>query len=103
MSWLILLAAGLCEVAWAVGLKFAQGFTKPLASVLTLCALLASVGLLGLAMKNLPLGTAYAIWVGIGALGTAGISICFLGESVSTMKLLSLSFIALGVIGLKFS
>ncbi|MED5607959.1 MULTISPECIES: quaternary ammonium compound efflux SMR transporter SugE [Pseudomonas] len=103
MSWFILFAAGLFEVAWAVGLKYTEGFTRPWPSVLTALAMAASIGLLGLAMKQLPLGTAYAIWTGIGALGTVTLGILLFGESVAPLRLLSIALILCGLVGLKLS
>lgn len=103
MSWFILFLAGLFEVAWAVGLKYTEGFTRPWPSVLTALAMAASVGLLGLAMKHLPLGTAYAIWTGIGALGTVTLGILLFGESVAPLRLLSIALILCGLVGLKLS
>jgi len=103
MSWFILFLAGLFEVAWAVGLKYTEGFTRLWPSVLTALAMAASVGLLGLAMKHLPLGTAYAIWTGIGALGTVTLGILLFGESVAPLRLLSIALILCGLVGLKLS
>lgn len=103
MSWIILFVAGLFEVAWAVGLKYTEGFTRPLPTVLTVLAMAISVGLLGLAMKNLPLGTAYAIWTGIGALGTVAVGILLFGESMAPVRMLSVALILCGLVGLKLS
>ena len=103
MSWFILIVAGLFEVAWAVGLKYTEGFTRLWPSVLTALAMAASIGLLGLAMKHLPLGTAYAIWTGIGALGTVTLGILLFGESVAPLRLLSIALILCGLVGLKLS
>ncbi|MCJ1885160.1 quaternary ammonium compound efflux SMR transporter SugE [Pseudomonas sp. LA21] len=103
MSWIILFVAGLFEVAWAVGLKYTEGFTRLVPSVLTALAMAASVGLLGLAMKNLPLGTAYAIWTGIGALGTVAVGIWLFGESMAPVRMLSVALILCGLVGLKLS
>lgn len=100
MSWLIVLFAGLLEVAWAVGLKYTDGFSKPLPSILTLLAMAGSFYLLSIAMKSLPLGTAYAVWVGIGIIGTALFGIIILKEPLSVVKVLSIILIALGVFGL---
>ncbi|MCO2481941.1 QacE family quaternary ammonium compound efflux SMR transporter, partial [Pseudomonas aeruginosa] len=83
MSWIILFFAGLFEVGWAVGLKYTEGFSKPLPTVLTALAMLVSLGLLGLAMKHLPLGTAYAVWTGVGAVGTVIAGIVLFGESMA--------------------
>jgi quaternary ammonium compound-resistance protein SugE len=103
MNWLILLVAGLLEVVWAVGLKYTQGFTKTLPSTIVIAAMIGSVVLLGLAMKTLPVGTAYGIWVGIGAVGAAILGIVLFNESVSTMKIASLVLIVAGIAGLKAS
>ena len=103
MHWMILFLAGLLEVVWAVGLKYTQGFTKPVASIVTVTAMIASMWLLGLAMRQLPLGTAYAIWVGIGAVGAAIAGIVLFGESTSALKLGSLALVVAGIIGLKLA
>ncbi|MFG6667485.1 quaternary ammonium compound efflux SMR transporter SugE [Halomonas sp. HNIBRBA4712] len=103
MSWLILFVAGLLEIGWAVGLKYSQGFTKLWPSVWTVFALATSFLLLGLALKNLPVGTAYAIWVGIGAVGTAIMGIVLFGESAGVLKLVSLALICAGLVGLKLA
>lgn len=103
MSWIILFLAGLFEVAWAVGLKYTDGFTRPLPTLLTLAAMAVSLGLLGLAMKELPLGTAYAIWTGVGAIGTLIAGVLLFGESVALLRLASAGLIIAGLIGLKLS
>lgn len=103
MSWIILFLAGLFEVGWAIGLKYTEGFTRPLPTALTVLAMLISLGLLGLAMKQLPLGTAYAIWTGIGAVGTVIAGVILFGESVALMRLGSVALIICGLIGLKMS
>ncbi|CDZ93974.1 quaternary ammonium compound efflux SMR transporter SugE [Pseudomonas saudiphocaensis] len=103
MSWIILFLAGLFEIAWAVGLKYTEGFTRLAPSGLTIAAMAISVGLLGLAMKSLPLGTAYAIWTGIGAVGTVIAGIILFGESASLFRLGSVLLIFAGIIGLKLS
>jgi quaternary ammonium compound-resistance protein SugE len=103
MAWLLLLIAGLCEIAWAIGLKYAQGFTRLWPSVTTVSAMLISIFLLGIAMKTLPVGTSYAIWVGIGATGTAILSIVLFGESASPGRLASLGLIVAGIIGLRLA
>lgn len=103
MSWITLFCAGLFEVVWAVGLKYTEGFTRPLPTVITVAAMLASLGLLGLAMKELPLGTAYAIWTGIGAVGTVIVGIMLFGESMAPIRLLSVALIVCGLLGLKLS
>lgn len=103
MSWIILFFAGLFEIGWAVGLKYTEGFTRPLPTSLTIAAMAISVGLLGLAMKSLPLGTAYAIWTGIGAIGTVIAGVILFGESVNLFRLGSVLLICTGLIGLKLS
>jgi quaternary ammonium compound-resistance protein SugE len=103
MSWIILFFAGLFEVAWAVGLKYTDGFSKPIPSLLTVAAMVASLFLLGLAMKQLPLGTAYAIWTGIGAIGTVIAGIILFGESMALIRLASVALIICGLLGLKLS
>jgi quaternary ammonium compound-resistance protein SugE len=103
MHWLFLVLAGLLEVVWAIGLKYAQGFTKPMPPVITVAAMIGSVVLLGLAMKQLPVGTAYGIWVGIGAVGAAVLGMVLFAESVSTLKIVSLVLIVAGIAGLKAS
>lgn len=103
MSWIILFVAGLFEVAWAVGLKYTDGFSRPLPTALTVAAMLISIGLLGLAMKELPLGTAYAIWTGVGAVGTVIAGIILFGEAVTLIRLGSVALIVCGLIGLKLA
>ena len=103
MAWLLLIIAGLCEVVWAIGLKYAAGFTRVWPSVITLVAMLVSIVLLGHAMKSLPVGTSYAVWVGIGAVGTAVLGIVLFGESASAGRLASLALILAGIIGLKLA
>jgi len=103
MAWWLLVVAGLLEVGWAVGLKYTEGFTRLVPSVLTLMAMAASVLLLGLAMKLLPMGTSYAVWVGIGAVGTAILGIVLFGEPATFGRLLSLGLIVAGIVGLKLS
>jgi quaternary ammonium compound-resistance protein SugE len=103
MSWIILFFAGLFEVGWAVGLKYTDGFSKPLPTVLTIAAMAISLGLLGLAMKELPLGTAYAIWTGVGAVGTVIAGIILFGESMALFRLASVALIICGLVGLKIS
>ncbi|MGL4580879.1 MAG: quaternary ammonium compound efflux SMR transporter SugE [Shewanella xiamenensis] len=103
MSWLLLILAGLFEISWAIGLKYTDGFTRLWPSVFTLLSMAFSVLLLGLAVKQLPIGTAYGVWVGIGAMGTAIAGIILLGEGVSLLKIASLILILLGVLGLKLA
>ncbi len=103
MAWIVLLLAGLFEVVWAIGLKYTDGFTRLWPSLGTLAAMVTSIGLLGLAMKTLPVGTAYAVWVGVGALGTAIFGIFLFDESANIGRLGSLALIMLGIIGLKLA
>ncbi len=103
MAWLLLLVAGLLEVGWAIGLKYTEGFTRLLPSVLTLAAMSASVLLLGVAMKTLPVGTSYAVWVGVGAVGTAILGMVLFGEAVNAGRVISLGLIVAGIVGLKLS
>jgi len=101
MAWLMLFLAGLLEVGWAIGLKYTEGFTRPLPTLATAAALLASLGLLGLALRTLPLGTAYAVWTGIGASGTALLGVLLFGESADLPRLACIGLIVAGVVGLK--
>ena len=103
MNWFILFVAGLLEVGWAIGLKYTESFTKFWPTTGTILALVASVFLLGIAMKTLPVGTAYAVWVGIGAIGTAILGIMLFNEPTDILKILSLSFIFIGIVGLKLA
>ena len=101
MAWLILFLAGVLEIGWAVGLKYAEGFTRPLITSATVASMIASVALLGLSWKALPLGTAYAIWTGIGTLGTAILGIVLFGESATLARLTCIGLIVVGIAGLK--
>jgi quaternary ammonium compound-resistance protein SugE len=101
MSWMFLLIAGLLEVGWAVGLKYTAGFTRLVPSALTLAAMAGSVGLLGLALRGLPLGTAYAVWTGIGTVGTAIFGMLVLGEPAGAARLSCIALIVAGIAGLK--
>jgi len=101
MSWCILILAGFLEVCWAILLKYTNGFTNPLLTTCTLVILFFSIFLLSMAMKELPVGTAYAVWTGIGAVGTVVIGIVFFGESTSISKLCCLGLIILGILGIK--
>jgi quaternary ammonium compound-resistance protein SugE len=103
MSWVILLLAGLFEIGWAVGLKYTAGFTRLVPTVATVASMVVSMGLLGFAMRNLPLGTAYAIWTGIGTLGTAFLGIALFGEAMTAARLGSIALIVTGIIGLKLA
>ena len=103
MSWIILFIAGLLEVVWAIGLKYTRGFTRLTPSVITVSAMIVSIVLLSWAMRSLPVGTAYAVWTGIGAVGAAITGILLLGESASLARIASLALIVAGIIGLKLS
>ncbi|MFA4081960.1 quaternary ammonium compound efflux SMR transporter SugE [Mycobacteroides salmoniphilum] len=103
MVWLVLLLAGLLEVGWAIGLKYTEGFTRLWPTVGTVGSMIISIALLGIAMKSLPVGTAYAIWVGVGAVGTAILGIVLFGDSANVWRLLSLGLIVAGIIGLKLA
>jgi quaternary ammonium compound-resistance protein SugE len=103
MAWTLLFLAGLFEVAWAVGLKYTDGFTKVVPTTLTVAAMIVSVVLLGLAVKQLPVGTAYAVWTGIGTLGTVILGIVLLGDSAAPLRLLCLGLIVAGIAGLKLT
>ncbi|HDX8590254.1 TPA: quaternary ammonium compound efflux SMR transporter SugE [Aeromonas dhakensis] len=102
MSWLLLLLAGLFEVAWAIGLKYTDGFSRPLPTLLTLSAMGVSVLLLAMAVKQLPLGNAYAVWTGIGAVGTVLMGIWLFNEPATLARVLCLLLIIGGILGLKF-
>lgn len=103
MNWLVLVVAGLFEVGWAVGLKYTHGFTRFWPSLGTLAAIVISMGLLGIAMKSLPVGTAYAVWVGIGMVGAAVLGILLFDEPANASRIISLLIIVVGIIGLKLS
>lgn len=103
MNWILLLLAGLLEVVWAVGLKYTEGFTRLWPSIGTLLAMIVSFGLLSIAMKTLPLGTAYAVWVGIGVIGSALLGVFLFAEPMSLGRLVSLALILTGIIGLKLA
>ncbi len=103
MDWLYLIIAGLLEVGWAVGLKYTHGFTRLWPSVWTILAIAASMALLGLAVRSLPISTAYAVWVGIGAAGTAILGMVLMGESANPARIISIVVILVGIIGLKLS
>lgn len=102
-AWLLLIVAGLFEAGWAVGLKFTHGWTRPLPTAWTVGAMLVSVWLLGQAARTLPIGSAYAVWTGIGALGTALVGIIFLNESRDWLRLASLGLILIGLVGVRVS
>ena len=103
MPWTLLFFAGLFEIAWAIGLKYTDGFSKLVPSVLTVAAMIASIVLLGLAMKQLPVGTAYAVWTGIGTVGTVILGIALMGDPATPLRLACLSLIVLGIAGLKLA
>ncbi|MFA7555703.1 MAG: quaternary ammonium compound efflux SMR transporter SugE [Spongiibacteraceae bacterium] len=103
MSWFVLVVAGLLETAWAIGLKYSEGFTRFWPSSITVVLLIVSLWLLSVAMKSLPVGAAYAIWVGIGAVGTVVLGIVLFGESAQPLKLLSLGLVVAGLVGLKLT
>ena len=102
MAWIILFIAGLLEIGWAVGLKYTEGFTRPMPTLLTAISLIASMGLLGLAVRTLPLGTAYAVWTGIGTVGTALLGVVLFGEPATAVRLVCIGLIVSGILGLKF-
>ena len=102
MPWLILFVAGLCEIGWAVGLKYTDGFTRLWPTVFTGASLLVSMALLGIAMKSLPLGTAYAVWTGIGAVGTVILGIVIFKEPATVARLVCVGLVVAGILGLKF-
>ncbi|HEX6923935.1 MAG TPA: quaternary ammonium compound efflux SMR transporter SugE [Longimicrobiaceae bacterium] len=101
MAWVILFIAGLLEVGWAVGLKYTEGFTRPWPTLFTAVALVGSMAMLGLAVRTLPLGTAYAIWTGIGTVGTAILGMVLFGEPATAVRLVCIGLIVSGIIGLK--
>jgi quaternary ammonium compound-resistance protein SugE len=103
MNWAILVVAGIFEVGWAIGLKYTEGFTRLWPSVWTVLAMIISLGLLGIVMKTLPVGTAYSVWVGVGAVGTVVLGIVLLGESASLARMISVALIVAGIVGLKLS
>jgi len=103
MNWVILVVAGLFEMGWAIGLKYTNGFTRIWPTIGTVCAMIISLALLGFALKSLPVGTAYAVWVGIGAIGTAILGIVLFHEPLTIARLLSLALILAGSLSLKFT
>ncbi|MFP7722875.1 quaternary ammonium compound efflux SMR transporter SugE [Lysobacter sp. A3-1-A15] len=103
MPWIILVLAGLFEVGWAIGLKYTEGFTRLWPTVGTVAAMAVSLGLLGIAMKSLPVGTAYAIWVGVGAVGTVILGVVLFNEPVNALRIGSLALIVAGLVGLKLA
>ena len=103
MSWVTLIIAGIFEIFWAIGLKYTDGFTKLIPSLLTIFAMLISFWLLSISLKTLPLGTAYAIWVGIGTIGTVIAGVILFNDSLNLLRIVSIIFIILGIIGLKIT
>jgi len=102
MNWFILFIAGLFEIAWAIGLKYSEGFSKPVASVFTIVTMIISMALLSYSVKTLPVGTAYAVWTGIGAVGTAILGIVLFNESREFMRIFFIFLIVVGIVGLRF-
>src|SRR3990172_4946107 len=102
-AWMLLVVAGLLETVWAIGLKYTQGFSKPLPSIVTIAAMIGSMYLLAVAIRTLPVGTAYAVWTGIGAMGAALFGIVLLGEPRTAWRVLSFALIIAGIAGLKLS
>lgn len=103
MAWIVLFVAGLLEIGWAVGLKYTAGFTRPVPTILTAVSLIASMLLLGLAVRTLPLGTAYAVWTGIGTVGTAVLGVVLFGEPATAIRLTCIGLIVAGILGLKLA
>jgi len=103
MPWVILVIAGLFEVGWAIGLKYTEGFTRLWATLGTVLAMIVSLWLLGIAMKSLPVGTAYSVWVGVGAVGTVVLGIVLLDEPANALRLASVALIVAGIVGLKLA
>ncbi len=103
IGWVLLVVAGLLEVGWAIGLKYTEGFTRLWPSVLTLAAMVLSIVLLGISMKSLPVGTSYAVWVGVAAVGTAILGMFLFGEPATQGRLVSLGLIVAGIVGLKLA
>lgn len=101
MAWIFLFFAGLFEIGWAIGLKFTEGFTRLVPTLLTAASMIVSLGLLGLALKTLPVGTAYAVWTGIGTVGTALLGIWLLGEPATALRLSCIGLIVAGIVGLR--
>lgn len=103
MAWFLLFLAGLFEIGWAVGLKYTDGFTRPMPTILTLISMVVSIVLLGLAVKTLPMGTAYAVWTGIGTVGTVLLGIWLLGDPATLVRLVCIGMIVAGIAGLKLA
>lgn len=103
MAWVLLVVAGLFEIGWAIGLKYTEGFTRPWPTVGTVAAMVVSIGLLGLAVRTLPVGTAYAVWTGIGAVGTVALGMVLFGEPATVARLACVALILAGIVGLKLT
>lgn len=103
MGWFYLLGAGITEIGWAIGLKYTEGFTRPLPTALTVLSMILSLGLLGLALRDLPIGTAYAVWTGIGTVGTVVLGILLFGEAATAFRLACVGLILAGIVGLKIA
>jgi quaternary ammonium compound-resistance protein SugE len=101
MPWFLLFVAGLFEIGWAIGLKYTDGFSRPVPTILTIVSMVASVALLGLALKSLPVGTAYAVWTGIGTVGTAILGMILFGDPATALRLACIGLIVAGILGLK--
>jgi quaternary ammonium compound-resistance protein SugE len=101
MAWALLVVAGLCEIAWAVGLKYTDGFSRPLPTALVVSAMVASIWMLGIALRTIPVGTGYAVWTGIGAVGTAILGMALFNESRDILRILCIVLIVAGIVGLK--
>ena len=101
MAWIALFVAGLLEVGWAIGLKYTAGFTRLVPTILTVASMVVSLGLLGVALKSLPVGTAYAVWTGVGTVGTAILGMILFGESTAALRLVCIALIVAGIVGLK--
>ena len=103
MPWIYLFLAGVLEVGWAIGLKYTDGFTRPLPTILTVLSMVASVGLLGLAVRDLPIGTAYAVWTGIGTVGAVTLGMVLFGDPATVARIACLGLILIGIAGLKLT
>jgi quaternary ammonium compound-resistance protein SugE len=103
MAWVYLVFAGLFEITWAIGLKYADGFTKPIPSVITVVGMIVSVVLLGMALRELPVGTGYAVWTGIGTVGAAILGMILFNEPATALRLACIALIIVGILGLKFA
>ncbi|HVH01500.1 MAG TPA: quaternary ammonium compound efflux SMR transporter SugE [Amaricoccus sp.] len=101
MAWILLVVAGVFEVGWAIGLKYTDGFSRPLPTLLTVASMVVSLGLLGLALRDLPVGTAYAVWTGVGAVGTAAFGVLLFGDPATVGRLACIGLIVAGIAGLK--